>query len=390
MQYFQKISSKNKLEVYEPPFYVDLDALNAMKKQIMDRSLEKYNRWTKEFNNLISVDEDLNKFINNKEKINLLSHNFNFVPDLNEGTRITNHTVMNYIGENLKSFIGGSADLSSSTKTYLENGNKFSADNYKGKNIFFGVREHAMGAIANGLALCGFKPFVSTFLVFSDYLKPAIRMSAMMNLPVFYIFSHDSITVGQDGPTHQPIEQLAMLRTIPNFDVYRPADAKELVGCWDSMLNRNNPSALILTRGNVPILNNSTSEEINKGAYIVRKEQTRLYSIIIATGSEVNLAVKIADEIFEQYKIDIRVVSMPNMKLFLQQSPEYQESIIPKGYRNIVIEAGSSALWHQFVYNNNYLITIDEFGVSASTEDTLKHMNFDYESIKMRVIKLLK
>jgi len=381
---------KNKLGIYEPPFYVDLDALNAMKKQISDRSLEKYNRWVKEFNNLISVDDDLNKFINNQEKVNLLNHNFNFASDLNEGTRMTNYTVMNYIGDSLKSFIGGSADLSSSTKTYLENGNKFSCDNYKGKNIYFGVREHAMGAIANGLALSGFKPFVSTFLVFSDYLKPAMRMSAMMNLPVSYVFSHDSITVGQDGQTHQPIEQLAMLRTIPNFDVYRPADAKELVGCWDSMLNKNNPSALILTRGNVPILKDSKSQETGKGGYIVRKEQTRLYSIIIATGSEVSTAVKIADEIFEQYKVDIRVVSMPNMRLFLKQPVEYQENILPKGYRNIVIEAGSSALWHQFVYNNNYLITIDEFGISAPTADTLKYMNFDYESIKERVIKLLK
>jgi len=381
---------KNKLGIYEPPFYVDLDALNIMKKQISDRSLEKYNRWTKEFNNLISVDDDLNRFIKNQEKINLLNHNFNFSNDLNEGTRMTNYTVMNYIGENLKSFIGGSADLSSSTKTYLENGGNFSSDNYKGKNIYFGVREHAMGAIANGLALSGFKPFVSTFLVFSDYLKPAIRMSAMMNLPVSYIFSHDSITVGQDGPTHQPIEQLAMLRTIPNFEVYRPADAKELVGCWHSILNRNKPNALILTRGNVPILKSSDSEETVKGAYIVRKEQTRLYSIIIATGSEVNTAIRIADEIFEQYKVDIRVVSMPNMKLFLTQPLEYQEMILPKGYRNIVIEAGSSALWHQFVYNNNYLITLDDFGTSASTNDTLTHMSFDYNSVKERVIKLLK
>lgn len=381
---------KNKLEIENTPFMVDEEAKKAMQNQIEKRSLEKYNRWIKEFNNLLSIDDSLDKFINHKESINLLKYDFNFAKDLNEGTRVTNHKIMNVIGDNLTSFIGGSADLSSSTKTYLDNGGVFSGENYKGKNIYFGVREHAMGAIANGLALSGFRPFVSTFLVFADYLKPAMRMSSLMNLPVSYIFSHDSITVGQDGPTHQPIEQLAMLRTIPNFEVYRPADANELVGSWNHILDNNNPCALILTRGNVPILNTTVSSEVERGAYIVRKEHGRLYSIIIATGSEVNIAIRIADEIYDQYKVDIRVVSMPNMNLFLKQSQEYRENVLPKGYRNIVIEAGSSALWHQFVYNDNYLITVNDFGVSATTEDTLKYMNFDYDSIKERVIKLLK
>ena len=381
---------KNKLEIENTPFKVDEEAKKAMQNQIEKRSLEKYNRWIKEFNNLLSIDDSLDKFINHKESINLLKYDFNFAKDLNEGTRVTNHKIMNVIGDNLTSFIGGSADLSSSTKTYLDNGGVFSGENYKGKNIYFGVREHAMGAIANGLALSGFRPFVSTFLVFADYLKPAMRMSSLMNLPVSYIFSHDSITVGQDGPTHQPIEQLAMLRTIPNFEVYRPADANELVGSWNHILANNNPCTLILTRGNVPILNTTVSSEVERGAYIVRKEHGRLYSIIIATGSEVNIAIRIADEIYDQYKVDIRVVSMPNMNLFLKQSQEYRENVLPKGYRNIVIEAGSSALWHQFVYNDNYLITVNDFGVSATTEDTLKYMNFDYDSIKERVIKLLK
>lgn len=381
---------KRNLEISEQPFYVDLDALNEMRKQISNRSLEKYNRWTKEFKNLLSIDEDMNKFINHRENFNLLNYNFNFDENLNEGTRITNHKIMNVIANHIQAFVGGSADLSSSTKTYLDNGGKFSSNNYSGKNIYFGVREHAMGAIANGLALSGFRPFVSTFLVFSDYLKPAMRMSALMNLPVSYIFSHDSITVGQDGPTHQPIEHLAMLRTIPNFDVYRPADANEIIGSWNTILSKDTPNALILTRGNVPLLTVTKSEDVTKGAYIVRKEQDRLYSIIIATGSEVNVAIKIAREIYQQYKVDIRVVSMPNMQEFLKQPLEYREKILPKGYRNIVIEAGSNALWHQFVYNENYLITINNFGVSASTEDTLKSMNFDYDSIKERVIKLLK
>lgn len=384
------IQLKEKLNINKEPFFVDEDSKNNMQKAIEDRSIKKYNRWMQEFNNLISVDDDLKNLINNSEKINLINHKFKWDEDLNEGTRITNHKVMNVISRSSKSFIGGSADLSSSTKTYLDEGKDFSSNNYIGNNIWFGVREFAMGAIANGLALTGFRPFVSTFLVFSDYLKPAMRMSALMNLPVTYIFSHDSITVGQDGPTHQPIEQLAMLRTIPNHDVYRPADAKELVGSWDLIFKSNNPSSLILTRGNVPLLKNTNESDVSRGAYIVRKEINKLYAVIIATGSEVSTAIKIAEEIYNDYKVDIRVVSMPNMKLFLSQDKKYQESVIPKGYRNIVIEAGSSALWHQFVYNENYIIALNDFGVSATTEDTLKNMNFDYDSIKERVIKLLK
>lgn len=381
---------KQKLNIDYTPFYVDDLAKNEMQKQISNRSVEKYNRWTADFNNLLSIDDRLSKFINHGENINLLNHDFNFPIDLNEGTRVTNHQIMNVICEKTESLIGGSADLSSSTQTYLELGKDFSSKNYSGKNIWFGVREFAMGAIANGLALSGFRPFVSTFFVFSDYLKPAIRMSSLMHLPVVYIFTHDSITVGQDGPTHQPIEQLASLRIIPNLDVYRPCDAHELVGSWNSILNNSNPSTLILTRGNVPLIDTTKAEEVSKGAYIVRKETNKLYATIIATGSEVNIALKIAGEIYDDYKIDIRVVSMPNMKLFLSQDSSYRESILPKGYRNIVVEAGSSALWHQFVYNENYLITLNDFGVSATTEDTLKYMGFDYISIKERIISLLK
>lgn len=381
---------KNKLGISPEPFYVDESAKEIMQNSINARSLEKYNRWKREFDNLISVDDRLKKFVTGDEKINIINHKFNWPEDLNEATRVTNQKVMNVISKSSTALIGGSADLSSSTKTYLEEGEDFSSSNYSGSNIWFGVREFAMGAIANGLALTGFRPFVSTFLVFADYLKPAMRMSALMNLPVTYIFSHDSILVGQDGPTHQPIEQLAMLRSIPNFDVYRPCDAHEVVGSWNSILQRKNPSVLVLTRGNVPLLNNTSDEFVEKGAYIVRKENGKLYSTIIATGSEVSTAVRIADDIYTEYKIDIRVVSMPNMGLFLKQDQSYQESIIPDRNHTIVIEAGCNALWDRFVYNNENLITINEFGVSATAGDLLKHMNFDYDRIKKRVIALLK
>ena len=381
---------KNKLGISLEPFYVDETLKESMEKSITDRSLDRYNRFKRDFDNLISVDDELKRFVSGDLKINLLNHKFNWPDDLNEATRVTNKKVMNIISKSTMAFIGGSADLSSSTMTYLDDGGDFSSSNYAGNNIWFGVREFAMGAIANGLALTGFKPFVSTFLVFSDYLKPAIRMSALMNLPVTYIFSHDSIAVGQDGPTHQPVEQLAMLRTIPNFDVYRSCDAHEVVGSWDSILKSNNPSALILTRGNVSLLKDSHEELVEKGAYVVRKESGKLYATIIATGSEVSLAVKIANEIYHDYKVDIRVVSMPNMRRFLKQDRSYQESVIPDGHHNIVIEAGCDSIWYKFVYNKNNLIIINDFGVSATTNDVLKHANFDYDSIKERVIKLLK
>jgi transketolase len=203
---------------------------------------------------------------------------------------------------------------------YLPKYQNITADNYSGRNIAFGVREHAMGSILNGLALTGFRCFGSTFLSFSDYLKPAMRMSSLMNLPVTYIFTHDSINVGQDGPTHQPIEQLAMLRSQPNLNVYRPAGAYEIVGCWQQILNSNTPSALVLSRQETSFLGSSNIDEVKHGAYIVKKEQGTLDGIIIATGSEVQTALLVAAQIFAKDKKDIRVVSMPCVELFEKES----------------------------------------------------------------------
>lgn len=358
---------KLKLKIEPEEFYVDMEAKENFSKQISERSLKKYNLF-----NQLSLEFNYTKQDNKIDLSHLV-----FDSNLKESLRVTNGKIMKEIEKKLPNFIGGSADLSSSTKTIINN------------NINFGVREHAMGAILNGLALSNYHAFGSTFLVFSDYLKPSMRLSALMNLPVTYIFTHDSINIGQDGPTHQPIEQLISLRSIPGMFVFRPADAKEIVGSWEYIINNKKPSCLVLSRNEVGLNKLTNSKSVMYGGYIVRQEN-HLHATIISTGSEVELSIKIADYLYEKYKLDIRVVSMPNRELFLNQSKEYQESIVPKGYRTIVIEAGSKYGWEGFVYSDKYLITLDKFGCSGTPEEVLNEMKFSYDKILQKVIKLLK
>lgn len=303
--------------------------------------------------------------------------------------RKINGQIMNVIADSYPSFLGGSADVSSSTKTYLNNFADFSKDNYGGKNFFFGVREHAMGAFINGLSLSGLRPFCSTFLAFSDYLKPSIRMASLMNLPSTFVFTHDSVMIGEDGPTHQPVEQLAMLRSIPNHYVYRPCDANEIIGSWQTILNNDKPSSIVLARGKCPNLDVTDALSVKKGAYIIRKEKKKLYAIIIATGSEVALALSIAEKLSLK-GMEIRVVSMPCMRLFEEQPKTYQEEILPIGYKTIVIERSSKFGWHKYVYNDKYIMGIDEFGYSGKQEDVLEKLKLDDDSITKRIEKLLK
>lgn len=307
----------------------------------------------------------------------------------NEELRIINGKVMNIIADNYPSFLGGSADVSSSTKTYLNNFGDFSAQNYGAKNIWFGVREHAMGAFINGMALSGLRPFCSTFLAFSDYLKPSIRMASLMNLPSTFIFTHDSVMIGEDGPTHEPVEQLAMLRSIPNHYVYRPCDANEIIGSWQTILNNDKPSSIILSRSKCKNLDVTDPLSVKKGAYIIRKEKKKLFGIIIATGSEVSLAIDIAEKLSLK-GMEIRVVSMPCMELFEEQSKTYKEEVLPIGYKTFVIERASKFGWHKYVYNDKYIMGLDEFGYSGKTDDVLKKLKLDDESIYKRIEKLLK
>ncbi len=367
--------------------FINDELREYMRKKIMVRVDKKYREWGEHFNNL-KQDKDYQEIFM-KNDFNLLNHDFSFENDFKEEMRITNQRIMQVISDNVFNFIGGSADTAMSSKTYLD-GNDLTFNNYEGKNIWFGVRENAMGAILNGLATTYFKPYGATFLAFADNLKPSIRMSCLMNLPVTYIFTHDSVSIGQDGATHQPVEQLAMLRSIPNLAVFRPCDANEIIGCWNVILNSNSPAALIISKEEVPILNVTKKEQVDKGAYIVENEHKKLDGILIATGTEVHTALNIARDLYLEHDIELRVISMPCKELFLKQPKEYQERIIPTGYKKIVIEAGSKFGWEGFVYNDKYLFTVDNFGVSAKKDDVLKYCNFDYNTIKEKILNLYK
>ena len=361
---------KIKLNLSQVPFDVDMNLVYEFRSYIKNRCKK----------NVIDIPS---------ENIDVYSLTNNFYEKIDEPLRVTNGKIMNLISNELKYFIGGSADVSLSTKTYLLEKGIFSKDNYAGRNIYYGVREHAMGAISNGISSCGIRTFNSTFLSFSDYLKPAIRMSALMNLPVTYIFTHDSITIGSDGATHQPIEQLSMLRNIPNLIVFRPADANEILGCWNEILTHKHPSALVLSRNSSPLLKESDAKKVYRGAYIVRNEKNRLSAIIIATGTEVSMAINIADDL-EKQGINIRVVSMPSMELFEQNEEDYKETIIPTGYKTIALEYSSSSDWYRYVRNEKYLININNFGKSGTKEEILEYYELDYESVKKYIIDLLK
>ena len=265
-----------------------------------------------------------------------------------ESTRNLSGTAMNRIKELFPNFMGGSADLAPSTKTYLNKVGDFSAENYRGRNLHYGVREQAMTGIGNGIMLYGgLKTFVSTFFVFSDYVKPMARLSALMNLPLIYVLTHDSIGVGEDGPTHEPVEQLTMLRAMPNFNVFRPCDAQETNAGWYlAMTSKTTPTALVLSRQNLPQIKGSSREAL-KGGYVIDECEGTPEIIIIASGSEVTLAVEAKKRIRGKA---IRVVSMPSMDIFKQQSREYRESILPPGIeKRIAIEAGSRMSWESLL-----------------------------------------
>ncbi|MDD3392972.1 MAG: transketolase, partial [Bacilli bacterium] len=382
-------ASLNVKEAFNVPDYIK----EAFQSKINKRVSDVYDKWSNLYKEYITINtsyqKDLN-FLNTKElNVDLCNFDWHFDADLREAMRDTNNHVMEKMAKNIPQFIGGSADLGSSTKTYLPDFGDIKENSYSGKNIWFGVREHAMGTMLNGLALAGFRPFGSTFLVFSDYMKPAIRLSSLMKLPVTYIFTHDSVSIGEDGATHQPIEQLAMLRSIPDFNVFRPCDAHEIVGAWNYILNSITPHALVLSRNPVTLLKTTDANKVKYGAYVVRKEIKQLHGIIIATGSEVQTAFYIAEELYNNKHIDIRIVSMPSLSLFKKQPKEYQEEVLPMGYKKIVIEAGSSFGLEGFVYNDKYLITIDHFGMSGTKEEVLEYCDFTYEQIKIKVEKLL-
>lgn len=317
-----------------------------------------------------------------REKKELLEESYydSFTKDM--ATRAISGEVLNKIAKENIHIFGGSADLGPSNKTMLKGEEYFSAENRSGRNLTFGVRENAMGAITNGMLLHGgLRTYAATFLVFSDYLKPTIRLAALMNIPNVYIFTHDSIGVGEDGPTHEPIEHLAMLRSIPGVIVLRPADGRETAASLNLAFNsKSTPIVLALSRQNLPQLENS-SREVNKGAYIIKKEEGELEKIVIATGSEVSLALEAAEGLK-----GVRVVSMPSMELFDAQSSEYKEKILPSNItKRISLEALSSFGWHKYIGMKGMAISIDTFGASGKGSEVFERFGFTKENIKRKI-----
>lgn len=305
-------------------------------------------------------------------------------------TREASGVLINRIADRVPNLFGGSADLAPSNKTNMKNRDEFSSDNYSGSNIHFGVREHGMGAALNGMALHGgVRPYGGTFFIFSDYMKPAMRLSSLMNLPVTYVLTHDSIGVGEDGPTHQPIEQLAVYRAQPNFITFRPADAVETAAGWYVALTRKDtPTGLVLTRQGLPRLEGSGKSAL-KGGYIIKKEKANLDLILIATGSEVQLAMEAA-KVLEEKNIGVRVVSMPSMELFEEQSEEYKEEVLPKNVRKrVAIEAASSFGWHKYVGLDGKIIAIDSFGASAPAKKLFDKFNITVENLINTALEIL-
>ena len=302
---------------------------------------------------------------------------------ISEATRVTSEKLINAIAAQNPTFLSGTADLASSTKTIIKNAERFSCENYGGRNLYFGIREFAMVAIMNGMTLHkGIKVSAGGFMVFSDYFKAALRMACLMKLPIILPLSHDSIAVGEDGPTHQPVEQLAMLRSMPNIQVIRAADAYEMCAAWKKAVETNDcPTALILTRQNVTNFTHATYEDVCHGAYVVSQEKDNLDGIIIATGSEVELAMQAQKALLEQGK-DVRVVSMPSMELFDQQDDSYKEKVLPKHIRKrLAVEMACDFGWHKYVGLDGKVISVNQFGASAPANIVIQEYGFTVENI---------
>ncbi|MFS0750405.1 transketolase [Oceanobacillus sp. 1P07AA] len=308
-------------------------------------------------------------------------------------TRVASSETLNALASKLSELVGGSADLDSSTKTRLKDYVDFNRNNYSGRNVRFGVREFAMGAIANGMALHHLRPFVSTFFVFSDYLRPAIRLASLMELPVIYVFTHDSIAVGQDGPTHQPVEHLAAFRAMPGISVIRPADANETREAWKiAVESKDHPTMLVLGRQGLPTLNEtekSAIEGVRKGAYIVSKAKGKAEGILIAAGSEVSLSID-AQARLSAEGIHVNVVSMPSWDLFEKQSVEYQESILPKNlHKRLTVEMGSKVGWREYAGSKGDVMSIDTFGASAPGDEVIEQYGFTVENVVNKFKELM-
>lgn len=385
---------KNFLEYpSQEPFYVS-DEVYDHYKQMANNASKSYDNWVSMFQTYRSEYPELaqnwDKDFADISLDELLEDDSLFeFENKPMATRNVSGTMINRLKDKYSNLFGGSADLAHSNMTEMHGESSFSADNYAGRNIHFGVREHAMAAMGNGITLYGgLKSYVSTFFVFTDFLKPMARLSSIMNLPLTYVLTHDSIGVGEDGPTHEPIEQLSMLRAQPNFITFRPADARETAYGWAYALSsKTSPVGLILSRQNLPALEMSGKGAL-KGAYVVY-EPEHIDALIIATGSEVSLSVETAKTLKEE-GIGVRVVSMPSFELFEMQEDSYKESILPKSMRKrVAVEAGSSISWGKYVGLDGAVLGLDTYGASGPGNQLFEHFGFTVENLSKIVKEII-
>lgn len=349
-------------------------------KELFKQYSETYPELAKEFDAWLNP--DFTNVLENEEIWNF---------EKNDASRGYSHTVLNKLEKLVPNLIGGSADLTPSNKSNMKGRADYSAENRAGSNMHFGIREHAMTSIVNGMYLHGgLVPYCATFAVFADYMRPAMRMAAIMEIPAIYILTHDSIGVGEDGPTHQPIEHFDSFRSMPNVNVYRPADGRETTACYVSAITGKNPSCLFLSRQTLPMIE-GTGKDALKGGYIIRDSVKSTPDVILmATGSEVLLAIN-AYETLKEQGVDARVVSMPCMEVFDKQTKKYKESVLPsKATKRIAIEASLSNAWYKYVGLNGKVIGMNGFGASGPAEELFKHYGFTAENIVNSALELLK
>lgn len=371
----------------QDPFFVPEEVYSNYKEKAAKGAVAE-EAWNKLFAEYVKAYPEMKElwdkyFDENLSDVVMTDEDFWAHDDKPQATRNLSGVQINKLKKLLPNLIGGSADLAPSTKTYMSDMGDFSKDNYAGKNMHFGVRELAMTAIGNGMMLHGgLKSFVSTFFVFSDYVKPMARLSSIMNVPLTFVLTHDSIGVGEDGPTHEPIEQLAMLRSMPNFTVYRPCDATETAAAWAyAVTSKKTPTALVLTRQNLPQMAGSSKDALKGGYVISDATKATPDAIIIASGSEVSLAVDAQAELLKD-GIDVRVVSMPSMDVFEQQTAEYKESVLPKSVRKrVAVEALSDFGWGKYVGLDGAYVTMHGFGASAPAGTLFKKFGFTVENV---------
>ena len=385
---------KENLGWKQEDFYVPAQVYSNMDKYI-NAGVEKENSWNNLFerykNEYPELAEEYSKWMSGEiDSESLLNNEELWSFDKEMATRESSGIMINRLANLIPNLIGGSADLAPSNKTYMTGKGDFSAEDRSGRNLHFGVREHAMAAIANGMyAHGGLKVFCATFFVFSDYMKGAMRLSSLMNLPVSYVLTHDSIGVGEDGPTHQPIEQLAALRSMPNMTVFRPADSKETAAAWYyAVTNGKTPTSLVLTRQKLPLYDGCAKRAL-KGGYILKESKKEIPDVILmASGSEVELIFKAADELAVK-GIDARVVSIPSFEIFNAQDEAYKESVLPNSVRKrVAVEALTSFGWYQYVGLDGRIISLDTFGASGNADALFKQFGFTVENVVNETMKL--